>query len=138
MKQNTMQSILKSQRGFTLTELLVVLVIIGVLVLLAVPKFTSVISKTKKTEAKLMLKQVYILEESFRNEHDRYSDDLLKIGFEQEKLVTNGGDARYFIEITEATDSSFIATATSVVDIDRDEVMDKWQIDEKKELIPVE
>ena len=138
MKQKQIKSIFKNHSGFTLTELLVVLVIIGILVLLAVPKFTSVISKTKKTEAKLMLKQVYVLEESYRDEYDRYSVDLLQIGFEQEKLVTDGGEARYFIEITETTDSSFIATATSVVDINRNGVMDKWQINEKKELILVE
>ncbi|MFQ6606906.1 MAG: type IV pilin protein [Fidelibacterota bacterium] len=125
---------LSSQGGFTLTELLVVLVIIGLLVLLAVPKFTSVVGKTKKTEAKLMLNQVHVLEESYRDEHDRYSQDLEEIGFEQEKLTTEGGKARYKIEIVEADDTSFVATAIAVVDIDRDGVMDKWQIDHQKEL----
>lgn len=125
---------LSSQGGFTLTELLVVLVIIGLLVLLAAPKFTSVVGKTKKTEAKLMLNQVHVLEESYRDEHDRYSQDLEEIGFEQEKLTTEGGKARYKIEIVEADDTSFVATAIAVVDIDRDGVMDKWQIDHQKEL----
>ena len=59
--------------GFSLTELLVVIVIIGVLVLLALPRFTSVIDKTKTTEAKLQLKHLHTLQKSFFYEHDRYS-----------------------------------------------------------------
>ena len=54
----------KTQSGFSLTELMVVLVIIGVLVLLALPKLLPVVKKAKTTEAKLMLKQLYTLEQS--------------------------------------------------------------------------
>lgn len=46
------------ESGFSLTELMVVLVIIGVLVLLALPRLLPVVTKAKTTEAKLMLKQV--------------------------------------------------------------------------------
>lgn len=123
-----------TEHGFTLTELLVVLVIIGVLVLLAVPRFSSVVAKTKTTEAKLMLKQVYVLQEAYWDENDTYGKSLDAIGFRQEKLVTDGGDARYQIELTEATDTSFTAIATAVVDIYRDSEMDQWSINQRKEL----
>ena len=39
----------KTQSGFSLTELMVVLVIIGVLVLLALPKLLPVVTKAKTT-----------------------------------------------------------------------------------------
>src|SRR5713101_7151784 len=93
------KSKLRSADGFSLTELMVVLVIIGVLVLLALPKLLPIVTKAKTTEAKLMLKQVYTLEQSFKFEHDRYSNILNEIGFEQEKLVAQGGQARYKIEV---------------------------------------
>src|SRR5712692_10313418 len=83
----------RTEHGFSLTELMVVLVIIGVLVLLALPKLLPIVTKAKTTEAKLMLKQVYTLEQSYKFEHDRYSNILNEIGFEQERLVSQGGQA---------------------------------------------
>jgi type IV pilus assembly protein PilE len=116
--------------AFSLTELMVVLVIIGVLVLLALPKLLPIVTKAKSTEAKLMLKQVYTLEQSFKYEHDRYSQTLPEIGFEQEKLVTSGGQARYRIEIVSADERAFVAQATSVVDFDNDGTYNVWVVDE--------
>jgi type IV pilus assembly protein PilE len=120
----------KSTAAFSLTELMVVLVIIGVLVLLALPKLLPIVTKAKSTEAKLMLKQVYTLEQSFKYEHDRYSQTLPEIGFEQEKLVTSGGQARYRIEIVSADERAFVAQATSVVDFDNDGTYNVWIVDE--------
>src|SRR2546422_4190708 len=104
---------LKLEDGFSLTELMVVLVIIGVLVLLALPKLLPIVTKAKTTEAKLMLKQVYNLEQSFKFEHDHYSKDLSEIGFEQEKLISQGGQARYKLEVSSADDKNFVAQAIS-------------------------
>ena len=69
-----------NNHGFSLTELMVVLVIIGVLVLLALPKLLPLVTKAKTTEAKLMLKQVITLEQSYKFENDRYSATLTDIG----------------------------------------------------------
>jgi type IV pilus assembly protein PilE len=101
--------------GFSLTELMVVLVIIGVLVLLALPKLMPIVTKAKTTEAKLMLKlkQVYTLEQSYKLEHDKYSNALGEIGFEPQKLISEGGQARYKIEIVSADDKGFLRQATS-------------------------
>jgi type IV pilus assembly protein PilE len=119
-----------AQDGFSLTELMIVLVVIGILVLLALPKLMPVVTKAKTTEAKLMLKQVYTLEQSYKYENDRYSTVLADIGFEQEKLVTEQGRARYKVEILSADAKSFKAQATSVVDFDGDGTFDVWVTDE--------
>ena len=123
-----------SQAGFSLTELLVALIIIGILVAMAMPKFGSVISRTKTTEAKLMLNQIHLLEEAFRDEFDRYSTSFVEIGYVPDKPVTEGGSARYDIKINNASDTSFIATATAVVDIHKNGIMDTWQINQHKKL----
>ncbi len=126
--------ILADASGFSLTELLVVIVIIGILASLAIPKFLDVITKAKTTEAKLMLKQVYNLQESYYLERDTYSSTLHALGFRQEKLVTDGGQARYRIEVTEASQSAFTAVATAVVDFDKDGVFNRWTIDQEGKL----
>ena len=120
----------KIDPGFSLTELMVVLVIVGVLVLLALPRLMPVVTKAKTTEAKLQLKQLYTMEQSYKFEHDRYSQAIGDIGFEQEKLVAQGGQARYRIEIVSADEKSFSAKATSTVDFDGDGVFNVWTVDE--------
>ena len=136
MKKTT---IVRGKEGFSMVELMVVLVIIGVLVLLALPKLRPVVTKAKTTEAKLMLKQVYTLEQSYKFEHDRYSQSLPDVGFEQEKLTTEGGQARYKIEIVSADEKGFSAQATSIVDFNNNGVFNVWIVDETgaiKEKVP--
>lgn len=123
--------------GFTLTELLVVLIIIGILVLLALPNLMPLISRAKSTEAQLQLSHLQMLEKTYFYLHSKYSDNFKDIDFEQEKLVTEEGNANYRIEITEATPSGFKAKATAVVDFDGDGNYDVWEIDENKKLTEV-
>ncbi|MFA6400440.1 MAG: type II secretion system protein [Salinivirgaceae bacterium] len=120
--------------AFTLPELLVVLVIIGILVLLALPNMMPLISKAKSTEAQMQLGHIHTLERSYFYMHSKYTNVLEDIDFEQEKLVTENGTANYLIEIKEATATTFVATATSVVDFDGDGKFNVWEINEKKEL----
>ena len=121
----------KKNKGFSLTELLVVIVVIGVLILLAMPKFSSVVTRAKETEAKIMLKHIHSLEQAFYYENDLYTADLTALGFEQERLVTEGGKARYKIEVTAADAYSFTAIATAVVDFDKDGIFNVWMINQE-------
>ncbi len=122
------KKIIKEESGFSMTELMVALVIIGVLVLLALPKFMPVVNKAKATEAKLGLKQVYMLQKAYKLEYDKYAGELGQIGFEQEKLITDGGNARYDIKIISSDIKEFTATATAVVDFDDDGTFNVWEV----------
>ena len=126
----------KKVKAYTLTEILVVLVIIGILVLLALPNLMPLITKAKTTEAKLQLEHLAKLEQSYFYEHSRYSTDLAELGFIQEKLSTDGkdGKANYKIEIVSANNNSFVAKATAVADFDGDGTFNVWQIDQDKNL----
>jgi len=126
----------KKLNAFTLTELLVVLVIIGILVLLALPNLMPLISKAKSTEAKLQLEHLHTLEKTWFYEYSKFSSDLSALGFIQEKLVTDGEDGRanYRIEIVEAGATTFLARGTAVVDFDGDGILNVWEIDQDKNL----
>lgn len=120
---------LADEDGFSLAELMIVLVIIGILAMLAIPKFMNVTTEAKMTEAKMMLKQLHTLQQAYYYANDRYSDDLFALGFEQQRLHTEGGTARYQISIERADASGFSAIATSVVDYDRDGSFNVWHVD---------
>ena len=95
--------------AFLLTELLVVLVIIGILVLVAMPNLMPLISRAKATEAQQQLTFLHSLEKSYFYTYSRYSSDLEELGFEQAALVTDGGNANYRIEVVEAGENGFKA-----------------------------
>lgn len=122
--------------AFTLTEVLIVLVIIGILVLLALPNLMPLISKAKSTEAKIQLEHLYTLQKTHFYEKSKFSSDPEVLGFIQGKLVTEGenGQANYRIEIVEAGTTTFVARATAVVDFDGDGTFNVWEIDQDKNL----
>ena len=125
----------RDSSGFTLTELLVVIVLIGILASLTIPKYRKTTTKAKASEAKLMLKQVYNLQRAYYLENDVFSPSLESIGFEQDRLKTEGGSARYRIEMVEVSDTGFVAQATSVVDFDKDGVLNVWTINHQDQLV---
>jgi type IV pilus assembly protein PilE len=124
----------KRLHGWTLTELLIVLAIIGILVLLVLPNQTAVISKAKSKEAQLQLNAFYSFQLTHFYEFSKYSDDFEEIGFVQEKLTTEGGQANYRIEIVEFSPNAYRARAVSVVDFDNDGTYNVWEIDQDKNL----
>ena len=121
-------------KAFTLTELLVVLCIIGILVLLALPNLMPLISKAKSTEAQLQLEHIHTLEKTYFYLHSKYSNTPSEIGFEPAKLVKDGGNANYLIEITDAGTNSFRAKATAVTDFDGDGTFNVLEVDQEKNL----
>lgn len=134
MKPSTILN--RKLKAFTLTEILVVLCIVGILAVLVIPNLIPLVTKAKTTEAKLQLAHVYELEKSYFYEHSKYSKDLTEIGFIQEPVSTDTkeGRAKYRIEITNADNATFTATATAVVDFNSNGIFNVWQIDQDKTL----
>ncbi len=104
----------RNEKGFTLVELMIVVVIIGILASIAIPKFTNLIGKTKATEAKQQLGSIVTLEKTYYFTTDAYvdfaaGDDCNEIGYAQ----PDGGRFTYSF----ATDT---ATALELVDVNND------------------
>jgi type IV pilus assembly protein PilE len=126
----------KKLPAYTLTEILIVLVIIGILVLLALPNLLPLITKAKSTEAKLQLEHLHTMEKNYFYENSKYTDDLSAIGFIQEKLTTDGkdGHANYRIEVTQSGPNTFTGRATAVTDFNGNGAFNVWEIDQDKNL----
>lgn len=130
-----MKNFTKKIKAFNLQELLVVLVIIGILLLLALPKLMPLIAKTKSIEAQTQLKHLQTLERQHFFMYSKYSLEFNDLGFEPPKTVLEGGSANYVYEIIEATNNEFKATATSITDFDGDGVFNVWQVNQDLKLI---
>lgn len=135
MKNHIYKKLKKKQlKAYSLSEILIVLCIIGILIYLVLPSQAPIVSMAKSTEAQNMLTMVHSLQKNHFYRHSKYSSDFNEINFEQALTIDKGGQAVYKIEITEATINNFKATATSLQDFDGDGVFNTWQIDENRVL----
>ena len=122
--------ILKKIPAYNLQEVLIVLVIIGILLLLALPNLMPLISKTKSLEAQTQLKFIYNSQTTYRYMYSKYTFDLSEIDFEAPKTVKENGTSNYNYEILAATNNSFKAKATAITDFDGDGIFNVWEVDE--------
>lgn len=120
--------------AFNLEELMVVLVIIGILILIALPSLMPMISKAKSIEAQAQLKHLYISQRNHFFMYSKYSNDFNAIDFETPKTVAKNGNANYEYSIVEASNTSFKARATAITDFDGDGVFNVWEIDHEQQL----
>jgi type IV pilus assembly protein PilA len=86
--------LLKTQSGFSLIELMIVVAIIGILASIAVPNFKKFQVKARQSEAKAQLTSLYTAEKAFYGEWTGYNGDFRNIGYQPEgKMRYNVGFA---------------------------------------------
>lgn len=65
---------LRRARGFTLIELMVTVIIVGVLAMLAVVGYRRLVTSARSTEAKQMVQSIRVAQEAYRAEVGTYAD----------------------------------------------------------------
>ncbi len=111
-----------TQRGFTLIELMTVIVVVAILASIAVPSYRNYLLRAQRTEATTALLNLQAAQEKFYLQQNRYATT-------QAELTAGPGDVpaglgqlarteRGFYDITLAPgangDQSYVATATPV------------------------
>jgi prepilin-type N-terminal cleavage/methylation domain-containing protein len=97
---------MKNRKGFTLVELMVVIVIIGILASLAIPRFMGVTDKAKLSEFKPVLKQAITLYNAYYQEHETYVTDAKTIenGNQDIGFDLPDGESRFIYKSEETVD----------------------------------
>ncbi len=138
---------IRDRYGFSLTELMIVVAIIGILAVIAIPNFLKYQARAKQSEAKTNLVAIHTSETAYFAEHNVYVDDFNQIGF-----AVTGSSQLYYYELGNSSygtlpsgctastldvvsETGFTAVATA--NIDGDPTCDVWTIDENKTLVNV-
>ncbi len=123
-----MFSKIHNRKGFTLIELMIVVVIIGILASLAIPRFMTASTRAKQSEARQLLKQVYTMQHAYRQANATYGDGGVTAAaggsFPQIGVEIMAG-ARYSYVMVAAA-NTFTCTATG--NIDDDATDDVWTV----------
>lgn len=94
------RSISKPTSGFTLIELMVVLMITGVLAAIAVPTFFNQVNKAKQVEAKTTLGTMNRAQQSYYLEHLDFANQIPLLGV---GIQTGSANYRYSIAVQGGT-----------------------------------
>lgn len=105
--------------GFTLVELMIAVIVVGILAAVALPSFIDQIRKTRRSDAMSVLAAIQQAQERWRSNHASYAGELANTA--GSGVAPNGlgfasttPSGYYTIALSGASPTGFTATATAV------------------------
>lgn len=95
-----------TERGFTLVELLIVIVVVGILAAIAIPKYSQVRNKSFIAAVRSDLRSLASHQEIYHSNNHVYAADLGTLNLTLSKDIS--------LSVNEATGTGWAATATHV------------------------
>ena len=109
------------QRGVTLIELMIVIVILALIAGYAYPSYMNYVVDTKRTAATSILLQVADRQQQFFMDNKRFTNDLTNLGFAANPLViaddgrtlagAGDADSTYSVALSNVTATTYTVTA---------------------------
>ncbi len=102
--------------GFTLIEVMIVVVVVGILIAIALPSYESSLQKGRRADAKSALLRVASRQEQYMLDRGTYVDDMVELGFAADPMVSEEG--HYQVVATDCNggtgdlDRCYLLTAT--------------------------
>jgi type IV pilus assembly protein PilE len=98
----------KPNKGLTLIELLIVIIIVGILAAIAIPWYTGYLQKARRADAKTALEQLRAAQEMFRAEKGQYSTNIVEL---RTTYGVPGTSGDYTINLNSATVTTYMGEA---------------------------
>ena len=118
---------MKTKKGFTLIEVMIVVAIIGILAAIAIPMFQKFQCRAQQSEVKVGLNVVATFMETYRAEQNGYIQDTAL--FDTEVLALVVGDKRFAYTLPSSSNFAYVARGTGV----KGSVLaDVWEIDQTR------
>ncbi len=111
--------------GFTLVELMIVVIIVGILTMVAVPTYLAQMRESRRTEARNYLVELASREERYYATQNGYTSTASNLGYAGFGSGNPVGSGYYYITVTvpdpNITAPSYLLTATPVAGKGQDE-----------------
>lgn len=106
----------RAQRGVTLLELMIVLVIVGILATVAFPSYKAYVDRAKRAEAKALMMEAAARLERYFFDNNQYTTDATDLGYSAANPLSEEGNYNLSLAAgaTGSINTSYALTAAPV------------------------